>query len=88
MVDYFPDPEPPPTTGGGTFLWSHEHVWDPAFAILNPNGTHNAIYRCRVCTDLGVGGRVGPIPEGYCHCGWVQKKPGRKRCEECKRPLT
>lgn len=79
----------PPTHGGGLYYYTHTHNWEECGAQINPNGTHNSLWRCTICTDIAVGGRVGPIPPGFCRrCGWVQqKKWPRKRCEDCKAPL-
>lgn len=85
MTDYFPQPATEPH---GLFMHMHDHDWVEAGAKLNPNGTWSALFTCTLCPDVGVGGKVGPIPRGFCEsCHWVQKKPGRKKCEECKARL-
>ena len=71
------------------YAYRHDHKWELAVgAKQNPNGTWSSLWRCALCPDIGVGGNVGPIPDGYCACGWVQKNPDAPRCEECKRPLA
>lgn len=85
MTGYFPDPGP--MSVGPARAYMHEHEWTEVGAYLNPNGTWSALFTCSLCPDVGLGGHVGPIPPGYCLCGWVQRAPGRKRCEDCKRPL-
>lgn len=81
---YFTDPQQPHSV----YLRVHDHEWVEAGALLNPNGTWSSLWTCAVCPDVGIGGKVGPIPAGHCPCGWVQHKFPRKRCEDCKRPLT
>lgn len=87
MTGYFPDPEPP--VNPGLYAYVHTHELTQVGARLNPNGTWGALFGCSLCPDIVVGDHVGPIPDGYCHhCGWVQEKPERKKCEECKAPLN
>ena len=82
MTGYFTDPIEP-----GIFLHLHAHEWFQVGARLAPNGAWYSVWACELCPDIGSGGPVGPIPPGYCHCGWVQRRWPRKRCEECKRPF-
>ena len=30
--------------------------------VYHPNGTWSSVWRCGICPDVGVGGKVGPIP--------------------------
>jgi hypothetical protein len=66
--------------------YSHRHNLTMAGAKVNPNGTWSSLWTCSECPDVFVGGKVGPVPPGYCMCcGWVQRKKWpRKRCEECR----
>jgi hypothetical protein len=82
----FPEPsEPYPNH----LAYSHKHDLSlQPTARRNPNGTFSSLWACEHCPDIFVGPYVGPIPDGYCRCGWVQKKWPRRRCEDCKRPLT
>lgn len=82
-LEYFTEPSEP----GCVYAYSHEHEWIEIGAQVNPNGTWSSVWACVLCPDIGIGGKVGPVPAGYCPCGWVQRKPNRKRCEECKRPM-
>lgn len=78
----------PPALPGGLMTFIHDHVWTEVGAQRNPNGTWCALFACSLCPDIGVGGYVGPIPSGWCSCGWVQSKWPRKKCEECGRTLA
>ena len=82
----FPDP-PPPRGGGGVYLHSHEHDLVMVGARLNPNGTWSSVWTCSLCPDVIAGALVGPIPPGWCRCGWVQREPIGGTCEECDRRL-
>lgn len=69
--------------------YAHEHdlrLTDTA--KRNPNGTFSSLWECTHCPDVFIGGHIGPIPPGYCGCGWVQKKWPRKKCEDCGRVMT
>ncbi len=83
MTTMFTEPSQP-TVGR---FYAHDHDWVEVGAKQNPNGTWTSAWACTICPDIGSGGQVGPVPAGYCRCGWVQKKWPRKRCEECKRPM-
>lgn len=86
-VNYFKEPEAP-TAHGGMFAYLHEHEWTEVGAQLNPNGTHSSLWGCAHCPDVAIGDYVGPIPEGFClWCNWVQRKPKRKKCEDCGQPM-
>lgn len=67
--------------------FSHTHDLYETGAQRNLNGTWSSLWACTLCPDVFIGDLVGPIPPGYCSCGWVQKKWPRKKCEECKRPM-
>lgn len=84
MTDQFPTPTQPDMV----YEYVHDHDWTEIGARLNRNGTWTSVWSCSVCPDIGLGGLVGPIPAGRCRCGWVQKKWPRKRCEECRTPMT
>lgn len=85
MTEYFPQPEDP---SGILLAYRHPCEWVEVAAQRNPNGTWSSLWECVVCTDVAVGAFVGPIPEGFCRrCHWVQHKPKRRNCEECKAPL-
>lgn len=84
----FPEPTAPYPN---VLAFSHEHdLTMLPEARRNPNGTFSSLWACAHCPDIFIGGKVGTIPDGYCPCGWVQKKKKwpRKRCEECKRPMS
>jgi hypothetical protein len=80
-------PTPPPEIRGGVYEYIHPHEWTEVGAKWNPNGTWSGLYACAHCPDIGVGGLVGPIPDGYCPCGWVQRNPKASKCEDCGRPM-
>ena len=65
----------------------HDHDLVMIGADLAPNGVWFSRWACTLCPDHFAGDPVGPVPADYCPCGWVQKKSGRHRCEDCKRPL-
>ena len=70
---------------GMMLAYRHEHDYVEVGAQHNPNGTWSSLWGCTACPDIFVGGKVGPIPYGYCHrCRWVQRDDIGKRCEECK----
>jgi len=81
----FPEPSAPYPN---VLAFAHEHdLTEQPTALRNPNGTFSSLWGCSQCPDIFVGAFVGPIPDGWCRCGWVQKRWPRKRCEECKRPF-
>lgn len=82
-TEYFSDPGEP----GTLHLYIHEHEWFEIGAQRASNGVWYSVWACELCPDIGEGGKVGPIPPGYCPCGWVQKKWPRKKCEDCKREM-
>lgn len=82
----FPEPSAPYPN---VLAFAHEHrLTMLGTAQRNPNGTFSSLWECADCPDIFVGGHVGPMPPGMCSCGWVQRKWPRKRCEDCKRPMT
>lgn len=84
MGGYFPAPPSTlPPDGGMVRHYVHTHEWVEWGAAPNLNGTWSALYRCEVCTDVAVGDHVGPIPPGFCYCGWVQRDLTATRCEDC-----
>lgn len=86
MTDYFEQPAAP-APRGGLLAYAHDHKWYEVSAELNANGTWSSLWACERCPDVAIGGNVGPIPPGYCRCGWVQQEWPREKCEDCKRPL-
>lgn len=84
---WFPEPDAPYPL---VIAFAHEHELKMLQTVQrNPNGTFSSLWECSQCPDIFVGDHVGPIPAGLCVCGWVQqKKWPRKRCEDCKRPMT
>lgn len=85
MDGYFPEPEPPHPNH---LAYAHTHDLTMVGAQVNPNGTWSSLWSCSECPDIFVGGYAGPIPPGWCPCGWVQRYWPRKRCEECRRPMV
>lgn len=82
-------PEPVAPAKPISYAHIHTHELTLAGAQLNPNKTWSSLWQCSLCPDIVIGGYIGRVPEGYCHaCSWVQKKWPRKKCEECKTPLS
>lgn len=81
----FPEPRAPYPN---LLAYAHKHQLTMLTTMQqrNPNGTLSSLWSCSQCPDIFVGGHVGPIPDGWCSCGWVND-PDRKKCAECKRPL-
>lgn len=82
----FPTPSAPYPN---VLAYAHKHklrLTDTA--KRNPNGTFSSLWACAHCPDVFIGDHIGPIPPGYCGCGWVQKKWPRKKCEDCGRVMT
>lgn len=85
--EVFEDPVAP--TKPIAYAYIHTHDLTLRGAELNPNGTWTSLWDCSLCPDIIRGAHIGPVPKGYCHaCGWVQKKWPRKKCEECKTPMS
>lgn len=84
MSTTFPVPTRQP---GAVYEFIHAHVWFEVGAKRSPIGVWFSVWACELCPDIGTGGPVGPVPMGYCSCGWVQAKWPRKKCENCKRPV-
>lgn len=72
----------------GSLAYRHTHDLVEIGARRNGNGTWSSLWGCRLCPDVIIGDYVGPVPAGWCRCGWVQKRWPRKRCEECQRPMV
>lgn len=78
-----------PTKPTMVFIDRHEHDWYEVAAEQSPNGVWHSVWCCTLCPDVGLGGRVGPVPVGFCfRCGWVQRKANRRKCEECGSPKS
>lgn len=84
-LTHFPEPRRPSPM---VLHYKHEHDLHRLTVVEeNPNGTYSSLWACSQCPDIFVGDRVGPIPDGTCSCGWVQKKWPRKKCEDCGKPV-
>lgn len=80
---HFPDPEPPYPS---VVVKAHEHDLYLVGADLQRNGTWSSRWACTMCPDHFAGAHIGPVPSGWCRCGWVSSADATV-CEECGRPV-